>query len=763
MTTTPIQTPTTTEHQTVNKAKDHSYITSLPTFADRGTAIAKRLEAVKSDPKYAALKPEVQAKVRADIYDKYVPKSYSGFHLPVPNKDTWVGATGRGTAIRDYNIQHVARVQKLSESYNTDLRDQMGKDLVVGATKAWDGIALFGAKVTNKAFSAMHDIDDNFSHNNDGLLAKHIQHVDKVIQRSIGNYVDAQHAKIQSDDFWLQTHPRDTMVGKLASDAGELIATLPLYEAVGSVGAGSKLLKGANLTEKLAVSKTGQFVAKRLTSASDMFLSSLVESGGSTKTAAEGAAGAVVAETALGAAGKVVKVASAPLIKKWTANTIAMGGKPFAQDVVQSAYHEMVEEPWFMKKGDIKDIVIGGQHELTHGIIVHPTTEEAGHFTTRDGQVFKYGNRRQQQLGYNELVKRAEIQRAESNPVMHKLHEAEKASLDSISLAKFKMPLHMLEDKQKLDVLGERWLQINQAAQEAPVHLPDLQKHEVEQSIAEQKATNPMFAQTAKMLEGLGVKIGDAVTDNSLTQIAKETGISNQNGAAKKLGKVTKITKSVGADFNRYADTKDYSVAYYRAARNRTQFNQAVGDRSQANFNNFIGLLKDADRGNIHFENTTQRMLYHYGNRKELPPELSKSLLYRIRQVKGYEKATPKQIQKEADWLHVHLRNFAHSGRLGPETNVYNSTKLDAPFSWTKWQKQLSTEADKATIESARKALAQHPHALKGFDATVKAIQKASYSARTPEEYLTFKRALEESSHSIIAHQTDSKLGGLLQ
>ena len=36
----------------------------------------------------------------------------------------------------------------------------------------------------------------------------------------------------------------------------------------------------------------------------------------------------------------MIKIAAAPLIKKWTANTIAMGGKPLAQELAHSAMAE---------------------------------------------------------------------------------------------------------------------------------------------------------------------------------------------------------------------------------------------------------------------------------------------------------------------------------------------------------------------------------------------------------------------------------------
>jgi len=771
---------------TTKPTTDTNKILSLPSFASRGAAIAKRLEDVKADPKYQALPEEHKAKVRASIYDKYVPKSYAGFHLPVPDKNTWVGATGRDTSIRDYNIHTAGKQQKLSESYSTDRQDQMGKDLVVGASKAWDGIALFGAKVTNKAFSSMHGLDSYFSHKDDtGLLAKSAN-IEKSIQRNVSNYEDAQRAKIQSDDFWIQTHPRDTVIGSLAGLTGELIATLPLYEAIGAVApvarAGEAAAKVLPLTARLASTPVGKFVAKRIISASDFYLASLSESGGNKTTAANEAKGVAEFEGAAAIGGKyasavggefaksetgqklIQKIASAPLIKKWTANTIAMGGIPFAQDVAQSAHAEMNHaDDWFMKPGNLTDLTIGKDHELTHGIIVHPATDTTGHFTDADMNVYSYGSRETQQKGYEELARRAEAKRNEMDPVMAKLHEAEKVSQNSIAMAKYGKPLVGLEDKDKLEVLAERWQQINQAALEAPVHLPELHKDEVTQNIAKARIASPAFNNFAAGLEKLGVDIPGAVTENNISAIAKETGISNVEGATKKLNKAEKRTKGTSISPEQFAQHKVDTNAYLRAPRNRIQVAEAISDRSKEGLIKFKKLLRDAGGNRLHFENAAHEFLYHYGNRKQLPEGLANSLVYRIKQLKGYENASTKDIQKEADWLHVHLSNLAGSGRLASEGNMFRSSKLTAPFSWTKWQHQLSEETDAAMLAPARAALKQHPHALKGFDATVKAIQAASANITTPDEYITFKRTLAESSHNILLHVADKKLGGIIQ
>src|SRR5271154_2399883 len=208
-------------------------ITSLPTFAQRGEAIAKRLESVKADPKYKALSPEHQEKVRADLYKKYVPASYGGFHLPVPDEKTWVEASGR-----DLNVagKDIFTAKKLSESYKDTKGQQLGEDFYAGVDKAYSNMTLFGAHITNKAFSAIFDLDKHYSHANETMLEKALPsyNVEKTIQRKLQNTEDAYRSRVQSDDFWLQTHPRDTVIGKLSSDAGELVATLPLYEALGA-------------------------------------------------------------------------------------------------------------------------------------------------------------------------------------------------------------------------------------------------------------------------------------------------------------------------------------------------------------------------------------------------------------------------------------------------------------------------------------------------------------------------------------------------
>src|ERR1700688_1894438 len=230
------QTPTTQKTQTTQPSTTSSTtnkITSLPSFAERGAAIGKKLESVKADPRYKKLTPEQQTKVRTGLYNKYVPASYAGFHLPVPDEKTWVEASGRETAYGG-----VKGSETLAGSYKDSRTMQGVLDFTAGADKLYSNLTMFGAHITNKAFSAAFGLDQHYSHNADSSMpyAAAFRDTAKKMQRALQNTEDAARSKPQSDDFWLQTHPRDTIIGRLAGNAGELVAALPLYEALGASG-----------------------------------------------------------------------------------------------------------------------------------------------------------------------------------------------------------------------------------------------------------------------------------------------------------------------------------------------------------------------------------------------------------------------------------------------------------------------------------------------------------------------------------------------
>lgn len=745
----------TTTPTTSNATKDHSYITKLPSFAERGKAIAQRLEEVKSNPKYTALSPEHQARVRADLYKKYVPTSYSGFHLPVPNEKDWVEATGGNTNLGTRGFAAPGQKDtKLSESYNDSSTKQFVDLLNVKADKAITGISLFGTRVANKAFSSIFGLNEHYTQAQDKMLQEKfpIYRNEKLVQQKLGNAIDAQRSRLQSDQFWEDSHLHGTIFN-LATDSGEMVATLPLYEAVGALGIGAKVGQGLSLSSKLATSPVGKFVAKRLVNATDAYVATLVESGGDPTKALQGAAGVAAFESGAIGVGSGLKIAAAPLIKKWTANTIAMGGKPFAQDIAESASHEMRPVEWWLQNAERTGIKkYGNVHQLGNGITIFPESEATGHLVWNN-ESYKYEGPKQRQTLYNTLMSRADRQRTVQDSVVGKLHAAEKVSLDSIAMQKFNKSVAELTDDEHTSVLVARHELIEDAAEEAPVHLHELTQNEVEHTIDSARKQMPeLNAKMSEYEKKYGAKFVETQTANDLTAVAKETGISNSNAAAKKSIKVAKATKSASLSPKDFASHNSSSIAYFTAPRNRKALGDAISDRSSAGFDKFYDLLRQADGDKIKFETPLQRMLYHYGNRKDLPKGFSQSLLYRIRQTKGYENLPAKDIARESDWFHAHLLDMAHSGHLESEGNTYASTKLSGPMSWTKWQRILSKESDQAILKPAMDAFKQHPQAMRGFKTAVKALQKTSTNIKTPEEYIAYKRALGDTSSRFLGN-----------
>lgn len=765
----------------------------MPTFADRGRAIANRLEAVKNDPKYQALPEEHKTKVRADIYKKYVPASYSGFHLPIPDEKTWVEATGRDTSVTFHNsdahkngdLSHVDRdgilpwkkeQVSLVDSYKGDKYQQRNQDFEEYARRQIHNVDLFGTKIANRAFMGLFNLAAHFTHQNNlsDLIvpgSTEAKAREKFLQtdtmRMVKNHEDSLRAKIQSEDFWIQSHPRDTVVGKFAGMAGEQVATLPLYEAVGAIGVGGKVIEVGSklpLTAKLAASPIGRFVARRFVEATDGYLATLMTSGGDTHEAEKGAAGfavgGAVIEGGLATTKALIKIAAAPLIKKWTANTIAMGGKPFAQELANSGMAEAEIEASHEGEGLAH---IKRAEEIRS--YIGDVTKNAEVRAWRERELGKLGAQQEQRASEIRAWKERQETRARLDPILHKLHEGEKVSLNSIAIAQFKKNLNQLSKNQRALVLAKRMMLIDQAAAEAPVHLPELHHDEVEQTISKARAANPtMNAFMAEDEKLFGAKFADVVTENQSRQVAHETGIANEPAAGRKVRKVNKEAESSAngrvtessASLNAYHND---TVSYLRAPRNRKELQEAISDRSAGAYDKLYAKLKEADGGKIQFEKPIQRLLYHYHLAKDLDPIMKRSLQdsikRQLRKTQGWENLTTAQVKQAASeqsgYLNNHLHVYARTGKFYNGANIYASTSMGGPQSWTKWQAQMNSEVLTEIRDKTLKALKQHPDAAKGYKTSFKIIQRLAMSAGNPEEFLKYQKGLEEMSRAATA------------
>lgn len=760
---------------TPTKKQDHSYITKLPTFADRGTAIAKRLEEVKANPKYQALPEEHKAKVRADLYHKYVPASYFGFHLPIPEEKTWVEATGRDT-------NKIMSGKKLSETYGSQGTSsdywrhdkESNQDLGAGFTKGVNELDLFGTKVARRTFLALHGLAEHFyphetSIENGSTEHRKLEELNKSwLMRRFKNDEDTARAKIQDADFWLQTHPRDTVIGHLDGMVGEQLSQLPLYEAVGALGIGAKVGTAIGskvpLTAKLVQSPVGKWVAKRLIDATDGFIISLATSGGSVSEAKSGAAGFAAGGVATRVVGKVlsktigdtIKVASAPLIKKWTATLTAMGGKPLAEELAHSAMAETEVEAAHEGEGlaHIKRV------EEARSFIAD-TTKSAEARAEREQELGKLGAAQEERAAKIKAWKEKQEIRARLDPVLHKLHEGEKVSLNSIALATYQKNLNGLSKNQRALVLAKRMELIEQAANEAPVHLPELHRDEVKQQIDEARVKAPVMNSLMQEFEQMGVKFSEEIAEGDSKVIAQETGISNAAAAAKKVNKIAaSVGKPKGEPITsaRISLGQSDTLSYFRAPRNRSKFAEAVSDRSKGAFDKFYGMLKEAN-GDMpfRFETPQQRFLYNYHISKQLDAKTGRALregiLRQMSKFEDYKSFTlpqmREQVQKESAYFDNHLHTYARSGKLYNGDHIYATTQNAGRSSWTKWQFQNERDSDKVVQDSYEKALKQHPEALKALKTVHRTVQKERKKVTNPAEFEAYQAALDEANRII--------------
>lgn len=788
----PTRTTTTPISTSKPKPVDHSYINKLPTFAERGKAIYNRLDEIKSNPAYRALPAEKQAKVRANFYDKYVVPSYAGFQHPAPGRDLWVSESAKVNSIRDHDVTTPNKQQSFKDSFGNDKRKEFGQDLAVGAQKAFAGVAMFGLKVTDKALMQLSNLHSYFNHPQGtydpvkaAVLGPEKNAYEQTrLHRQLSNRIANANAQIQSADYWTQTHPRDTFIGSLGSMTGEALVTLPLYEAMGTesllssgaknVLAGAPSVGGA-LTTRLAASPVGKFVAKRLVNAADGFLATFVASGGSTKQGVEAGAQFATMGAATEGAGKVIKVASAPVIKKYYANLVAMGGKPFAYESAKSAYSEMQPVEWWLKHGKEAGIdTYKNAHELGHGIMIYPKSETEGHLVLGD-RVLPYEGPQQRQILYNTLVKSAERRRQVQDFVLHTTQEAHKGAIDSISMSLYGKPLAEITENQHTEVLTRQAELIEEAASEAPAHLPDLTHAEVEHDLEKvRKETPSLNAFMSADEQHFGVKYADGVTADVIENTQTQTGIKNAPAATKKIAKrtkeVEKATRGEAISPLKYASLNSDTMAYFRAPQNRKALVANLSDRSDKAFDDFYSELKKADRGDLRFEKPEQRLLHHYYLAKDMEDGLKQKfrdrILRQMSKIQGYDKLSGAQLRKavtmEAQHMQNHIHNVMELGNFYNGDNIYasgNANRVKGRISFTKWQSQARSEVTKAYVSGIRSSLRQHPKALRGFNVAFNKLKGAmDASISDPFEFAKYQQALEDVASIYTKKSGSSKI-----
>ena len=719
----PNQKTTVLSQTSTSKPVDYSYIKHLPTFSERGTAIAKRLESIKSNPKYQALDEQHKTAVRADLYRQLVPDSYKASGLKVPDEKTWVEASGRDTSDPAYHgaMSTSYGMQGATTTYGRRAIEVM-QDTINGTNNAVDNVALFGLRATNRMLMQATGLAGMFSHpapNEPTLQQKYTR---SSAAKVINNLADAERHSILAEDFFHETHPRDTFLGQMQTLDAEMLVQAPLFAGIskGVAALGTAAVKGVGyatgeqtLTKVLAATPAGTKVMQTLVAAADGVIGVGVATGGNKQAAEVGGvigiagplAGPILKSGARAEADFIagaIKYVTPSVIKDYFAKLMSQGGKPLAEEVVNSAAHEANEE--------------------IEGSLIRER-------------------------------RAANSVRATNDPVAAKMHDAAKVSLNSIAIDMYGKPLRGITASKRLLVKARALSMVQEAAAEASARLPAETLAETQQAIEKQGVENPgLKAYYARLEKLTGKPVASTVAENTVEQVKHETGMLNSDSAAKAVRGGTKkvLRTELGLD-KEPAEGASASHGAPRteadfARKDRSQLQATLGERAKANWGAYYEQLKQARKVGVRFESPEHRMLFMYGNRESLPQELQDKLLYRMRQMKGYSpyEMSIADIQNRADWTHVHLLEMAHSGHFQPdEPGMFRSTKIGSPLDGTKYMMQMKREADNKQIAPLMAALKNHPKDMAIFRKSFQELNKENAAMfQEPAQWLKYRKAL---------------------
>jgi hypothetical protein len=672
---------------------------SLKSFEERGAAADGMTKRLLNSPQYKAMDAMGRVKARKQIYDNYVVPTYKAAGKDAPNEKAWLHGTKSDKLLDPLN-------------YGGTPTDQ---NIALGAkasAHAIDEISLFGAKVSKNILLNKYGMGNYFIA--PGLVSA-IGDFSKPAEEAIHNatnkvfnkFIDSMQQHAYDDNFWMETHNRGGFWAGAAKFTGEQVVLLPLYDAL----EGAKV--GETLTSRLGSTAKGKFVAKSIDRAFAGLAGSMVEHGRTTPTGEDVASGALFAaggalfdkagswlEKVRGAKSAAelgdTAVANDAAIKKWSAEQIAMGGDPLGHATTISAAEEL----------------------RTTGV-APPDRPSAA-------------------------MRRA------NDPTLHALHEGEKLSLQSIALRHFGQSFESLDKETQDKVISRRLELMEEAKYELPVHKPELNKMEVEQSLKEQAAASPHIAQQMDILkQKFGIDLAEEVNKQQVDAIAKQTGIKSTPKAAARASKKPPVEARISPE--RFAshrvDTLQRFVNPFKS--NKTAREKLLAmDREE-----FLGALEEADKNLIKFEDPLHRELFHYGNREQLPPELNKKILTMVKRelrtrFPGVD-LLKKDIDSYADRAMLHLHMLAKSGRLSSEKNMFKSTNLfGAP---TQFQTDLNTEVDEEEIKFLRKTIGMHPNGLTAMEAALRTLQaNRATGLVTPEQWLQYDRAINMLLSGVI-------------
>lgn len=652
-----------------------------------------------------------------------MPDSYRLSGLKVPDEKTWVEASGRDTSDPAYHgaMSTSYGMQGATTTYGRRAIEVM-QDTINGTNNAVDNVALFGIRATNRMLMQATGLAGMFSHpapNEPTLQQKYTR---SSAAKTINNLADTERHSILAEDFFHETHPRDTFLGQMQTIDAEMLVQAPLFAGIGKgvAALGTAAIKGVGyatgeqtLTKVLAATPAGAKVMQTLVAAADGVIGVGVATGGNKQAAEIGGilgiagplAGPILKSGARAEADFItgtIKYVTPSVIKDYFAKLMSQGGKPLATELVNSAAHESNEE--------------------IEGSLIRER-------------------------------RAANSARATNDPVAAKMHDAAKVSLNSIAVDMYGKPLRGITASKRLLVKARALSMVQEAAAEAPARLPAETLAETQQAMEKQGVENPgLKAYYARLEKLTGKPVASTVAENTVEQVKHETGMLNSDSAAKAVRGGTKrvLRTELGLDKEPAEGASASHGAPSTEAdlvrKDRSQLQATLGERAKANWGAYYEQLKQARKVGVRFESPEHRMLFMYGNRESLPQELQDKLLYRMRQMKGYSthEMSIADIQNRADWTHVHLLEMAHSGHFQPdEPGMFRSTKIGSPLDGTKYMMQMKREADNKQIAPLMAALKNHPKDMAIFRKSFQELNKENAAMfQEPAQWLQYRKAL---------------------
>ena len=572
-----------------------------------------------------------------------------------------------------------------------------------------------------------------------------------AVLKTENKYFDLMKSKVDSvadwQNFYLENHPRKGFLASAPGWTGEQVAMLPLYEAINPVtkGVGEAAVSGAekilpSLTKTLLKSKIGQFVGRRLTDAATGFLAGKSLGESNQQSSADATAFAVgggllegVAPALKGAVSGIDKLAgfdrppaSDMAIKEWTANNIAMGGRPFVE-------------------------AIHAQADLEEG----------------QDRILRNGEENGIPLGTSEKVSANRAKRESDDPTTHGLVKAERYTLNSLAQRHYGASYGDLS-RGKRDIIKARRLELMaEASYEMPALVPDLNKEEVQSDHDKQIAESPAYAAASRYLDQMFPdQSKGGINEVNAQQVEANQIITGIKNNTKKVQEVQSVREQPLAKGDRitgegFAQHRADSIAYFRNPSSGSQRLAADGtkiggrdkrtwnERMKAeNLDQFIDTLKEADKDVIHFESPLHRMLYHWANRRSLPTPVRSKLLRELKYFYQNQKnpifPSAKDIDAQADWNLVHLTKLAQSGRLVSEGDVFRSTQVNGQGTMTQWQGELDTELEKQEYETLKRSLTLYPDQKDLLTSAMNMLQSSRSGAKSPEEWLQYNAAINQ-------------------